>query len=281
MVVAVHLIVGCSVQVKTERPEAIATSLVQMPPDAATVARALQGRLTGRAGEKTANVQFGQGVGSTIAGWSFLSGFSAAGAELYTYQRSSGGRITVGRLDFEDALGRRASAQYEVWYRRSGDNALVVDDARVSPVYVPTPQPVMFLVPLGSLPSDTAMYPTTFVGLLTFVAERAVSVSEMEAMAPRNREYAVFVFLLDRVSPSAMLEVKISDETNSFFGYKESTRYLDLEGWRVGILAGRFVPIRGDGHPLYVKVVYCAGGEVSWLERRPKLVGLFTLAEEH
>ena len=85
------------------------------------------------------------------------------------------------------------------------------------------------------------------------------------------------VVLLDQISPSSKLEVKISDDPDSIYGYKESTKYIDMNGWRVALLAGRLILFdNGDEPDLFVKAVFTPGKEAGFI-RTPKLVGLYCL----
>ena len=88
-------------------------------------------------------------------------------------------------------------------------------------------------------------------------------------------EYAVFIFLLDRISPSAKLEVNVSTDKTSVYGYNKATQYLDFNGWRVGILTGQF-SLSDQAEPLYVKAVFMPGKEVGKI-KQSRLIGRYTI----
>jgi hypothetical protein len=281
LTLATLLIIGCAVpRWGLDLPEPIATSKEQMPSDTAMVAMAIQERMTKTGQGQVQNVRF---AGDTAAGlvqkWLTEEGLIFTGTQLYLHQEQAGdplAKTVSGRLDFEGPLGRRASAIYLTQYRLSG-NDIVVEEIRVVPIYATSPEPIMLVVPAEALPEEPVAYPDTYTGLLQLVGEHAVNLAEAESIPLERREYVIFVFLLDRISPSSKLEVKISDEKNGIRGYTKSTRYIDFNGWRVALLSGQFILFYNRGtNPLYVKAVFSPGREVGAI-RIPQLVGLYCL----
>ena len=276
--VTTFLLISCAAPQKAPTPEPIATSLDQMPGDIATVVTAIQQRIIGYDVDRASNVRFANETASAFAEtWSFLRGFAPAGTQLYTYETVTddpAAKTGCGRLDFEGPLGRRASALYETRFRPSADD-LMVEENQVNPVYSDFPEPIMFVVPADVLPTT---YPGNYPELLEFVGERAVNPLTPESISPEKSEYTIFVFLLDRISPSSKLEVKISNEKTGIRGYKESTMYIDFNGWRVALLSGRFTLFDPEGtNPLYVKAILTPGQQARTKSRAPKPIGLFCL----
>jgi len=267
---------------RSDLPEPIATSLDQMPDDAAMVARAIQQRVTGTGQGRAQNVRFADNVGTGLAQpWSKEAGFIPTGAQLYLHQAKADdptGKTTNGRLDFEGPLGRRASVRYDALSRTDG-NGVLIEEARVTQIYSTSPEPLMFVVPAEVLPTDASGYPNTYAGLLQFADARAVRSTKTASVSKQPKDYVIFVFFQDPVSDSANIHVKVSDESSGINGYGKSTRYVNFGGWRVGLLAGRFV-LFGDktSNLLYVKAVFTPGEEVGFLHRTPKLVGLFSMS---
>lgn len=135
----------------------------------------------------------------------------------------------------------------------------------------------MFIVPAASLPERASLFPGSYMELLKFVGKKAVLPSSRKVISEKNVEYAVFVFLLDRISPSAKLEVNVSADETGVYGYKQATRYLDFNGWRVGILTGQFsLSGQGQPEPLYIKAVFAPGKEVGRI-RPVKLIGRYAI----
>ena len=264
---------------KAKLPEPIATSLDQMPDDATTVTVAIRNRLMVPPRRVHPNATFAGGIGEKIKSlWSTEDRFVPAGVRLYVHQASTEDpsvRTAVGRLDFKGPFGRRASVRYEAHYRTAG-GAVTIDDVEVQPVFSDLPQPMLFVVPANAI--QTAL-PDTFGELLAYVGERAVPFTQRRTAPPENKEYVIVVVLLDQISPSAKLEVKISDDPESIYGYKESTKYIDFNGWRVALLAGHFILFdNGEEPDLFVKTVFTPGKEAGFI-RMPKLVGLYGLNE--
>ena len=150
----------------------------------------------------------------------------------------------------------------------------------MEPLYSTKPEPVMFIVPAASLPKSANLFSDSYMELFKFAGEKAISPSSQEIIAEKTEEdmeNAVFVFLLDRISPSAKLQVKVSTNKTSVYGYKKATRYLDFNGWRVGVLSGKFsLSGLGQEEPLYIKAVFTPGKEVGKM-RPPRLIGRYAI----
>ncbi|HUT70380.1 MAG TPA: hypothetical protein VMW89_06855 [Desulfatiglandales bacterium] len=259
--------------------EPIATSLEQMPHDAATVTAAIRNRLMVPPRGAHPNATFAGGVGEKIKPlWSAEDLLMPAGVRLYVHQANADDpsvRTAVGRLDFKGPFGRRASVRYEARYRTAG-GGVTIDEAEIAPIFSDFPEPMLFVVPPEAI--QTAL-PDTFGELLAYVGDRAVPFTQRQSAPPEKKEYVIVVMLLDQISPSAKLEVKISDDPESIYGYKESTKYIDMNGWRVALLAGRFILFdNGEEPDLFVKAVFTPGKEAGFI-RMPKLVGLYGLNE--
>jgi hypothetical protein len=259
--------------------EPIATSLEQMPDDAAAVTAAIRNRIMVPPRGAHPNATFAAGVGEKIKPlWFAADGFVPAGVRLYVHEASADDpsvRTSVGRLDFKGPFGRRASVRYEAHCRTAG-GGVTIDDVEVQPIFSNLPEPMLFVLPANAM--QTAI-PDTFGELLAYVGERAVPFTQRQSAPLENKEYVIVVVLLDQISPSAKLEVKISDDPERIYGYKESTKYIDMNGWRVALLAGRFILFdNGEEPDLFVKAVFTPGKEAGSI-RTPKLVGLYCLNE--
>ncbi|MDP6805200.1 MAG: hypothetical protein QF902_07685, partial [Rhodospirillales bacterium] len=131
----------------------------------------------------------------------------------------------------------------------------------------------MFVVPapvVAGIPPHAAGSHAT---MLQFVAANAVRWDSSAAVQPGKRDYVIFVFVLDRISHSAVVEVKLSENETGIGGFKKNSRYMDVGGWRVGIVPDVRFDLRSAN--FFVKVVFTAGEEVSFAARQPRLIGLF------
>ena len=70
-----------------------------------------------------------------------------------------------------------------------------------------------------------------------------------------------------------MVEVKLSENETGLGGFKKNSRYMDVGGWRIGIVPDVRFDL-GDAD-FFVKVVLTPGEEVGFAARQPRLVGLF------
>jgi hypothetical protein len=262
-------------------PEPIAGSPEEMPPDAARVAQAIQARITGLKGGTLGDVRFETEAEQRLTRVGLQNeALALKRSELYLHQTETENptmKRSSGRLEFEGPLGRRASVFYLVTYSQEG-MGLSIREIRVASIYSDCPEPMMFVVPTRALPQGTNALPSAYLELLRYVGERAVDSTRPVSVAREKADYVIFVFLLDRVAPSSRFEVKVSDTSSGTRGYKAATRYLDFNGWRVGLLPGRFVLFDDpEAERLYVKAVFTPGTEVPPLKRAPKLVGLYCL----
>jgi hypothetical protein len=258
-------------------PDPIAVSLDQMPEDAAVVTTAIHNKMTMKEQYKSDHVRFEKDMDAG----SFLIGkeLKFSGTELYIYQiekRNPSDKTIAGKIDFEGPLGRRASALFLSRFR-SDKNNIVIKETRVEPLYSTKPEPVMFIVPAASLPKSAKLFPDTYMELFKFAGQKAISPSSEKA--DEYTAYTVFVFLQDRVSPSGQLQAKVSTDKTSVYGYEDASRYLDFNGWRVGILTGQFCLSGQDqAEPLFIKAVFIPGKEVGRI-RSPRLIGTYAIHE--
>jgi len=256
-------------------PDPIAVSLDKMPEDAAIVTTAIHNKMMMTDPYTSDHVRFEKDMDAD----SFLIGkeFKFSGTELYIYQieKSNPSEKTIaGKIEFEEPLGRRASALFLSRFS-SVKNDIVIKETRVEPLYSTKPEPVMFIVPAASLPKNANQFPDSYRELFEFAGHKAVSPSSEKA--EESTAYAVFVFLLDRISPSAELLAKVSTDKTGVYGYKKATRYLDFNGWRVGILKGQFSFSGQDqAQPLYIKAVFIPGKEVGKI-RSPRLIARYAI----
>jgi hypothetical protein len=264
-----------------EQPVSIASSIDQMPPDAASLALALQEKLTEPNSQLSQAVRFSAGAESVLLKESnIFRGFTPSEVALYEHSVS----VSSGRMKLEGPLGRTAAMNYHVTYT-SSDNTLIADELTLDPVFSGPPEPVLCVIPAEKAPRDETMKPASYNDLLLFAMVNAIDPLDPDLKTGQENEYVMFVFFLDRVSPSAKVEVSISDEAASMGGYKDATRYLDFEGWRVALLSGKFSlsnysvadPDTGADSPgLFLKALFTPGEEAGMLRLRKK-VGLFSV----
>ncbi len=265
---------------KSDLPEPIATSSDEMPTDAALVAKAIQQWMTGR--PQIQNVSFEGSASAAVApSWFAEQGFVGTGGQLFLYNdkpQDPSEKHVTGRLEFEGPWGRRTLVLYETRYRMRGQSA-AIEDLRIEPMYSNAPEPLLFVVPMEDVFKFGDRYPRTYGGLLQFVGEHAIDANAPMVVPMEKRSYVVFIIFLDQVSPSAKLEVKISNKRDDLHGYKKATQYIDFDGWSVAFLPVQFTLFGNTkSPPLYVKAVFTPGEDVGFLRRSPRRVGVFTVS---
>ena len=167
--------------------EPIATSLQQMPDDAATVTVAIRNRVMVPPRAPHPNATFVSGVGEKIKPlWLAEDRFVPAGVQLFVHQTNADDpsvRTAVGRLDFKGPFGRRTSIRYEANYRTAG-GAVNIDDVELQPIFSELPEPMLFVVPAKAV--QTAL-PDTFGEFLAHVGERAVPFTQRQSAPPEKK----------------------------------------------------------------------------------------------
>jgi len=254
----------------------IAEGIAQMPDDAAQVVTATAAVMLGLTPPSGVTVtdramlriQGGSDVGAA---------FRVSNARLLTYRTSPDGNNgeMTSSIDFVDGLGRRGTWQVTARYQKSA-SAIQVVDAVVEPVYDVESESVLFIVPAKAFPFTPANCPDSFVRLYQAAGERAISPHDAGNMGVED-DWVMIVFFMDRISPSAKMELSLSNEAAGMGGYSQDSRYLDYNGWRVGLAAGRFTIMDNDAQDdLYLKAIYTPGEEAGFL-RMSRLVGSYPL----
>jgi len=256
-------------------PERVFDSFNAMPGDAQAVVSAIVDRLQGGA-KPVAAVRFASTVGPAPAGDTY-AGFTWRAASLFRYDvgDTDATRLVSGLLEFDDALGRRAAVLFEGDYAVAG-NALEVSGLTVASHFLEKPRSAMFVLPADALTGASGPVPEGHAALFQFSQQHAVSWDRPDDVVAGERDYAIVVFLLDRVSPSAKFEVKLSDKKSSPDGFSGASRYLNDADWRMGVVAGKFAL---DTVKLFVKAVVTPGSEQGVLSRQPEVTGLYALDE--
>ena len=256
-------------------PPPVAAGQSQVPADAASAAAAIMERMRGAGSGGVEGAGFAPNVGLDLGEKRFAyRDFAVKDQVLLRHGVGDGGGTTAaGRLDLEDPLGRRTAVLYYADYR-STDDGIEITRAQTATLFSLSPEALVFVVPAERLEGAPGGVPRTHAGLLEFAAANAVSWDAPRQVPAGARDFVILAFLLDRISPSAEVSVKISESRDGTGGYAGASRYVDFDGWRVGILPGTFDLRRSK---LFVKVVFKPGEEISFFNRQAGLVGLLSL----
>ena len=256
-------------------PPPVATGQSQVPADAASAAAAIMERMRGDGSNAVAGVGFAPNVGLDLHEKRFAyRDFAVKDQALLRHGTDDGdGTTAAGRLDMEDPLGRRTQVLFYADYRSTNDG-IEITRAQVATLYSLSPEARVFVVPAERLEGVSGGVPRTHAGLFEFAAANAVTGDVSGQVPAGDRDFVVFAFLLDRISPSAEITVKVSESRDGTDGYASASRYIDFDGWRVGILPGTFDLRRTK---LFVKVLFRPGEEISFINRQTRLVSVLSL----
>ncbi len=276
-VVAISLVLpGCVSQVGYGLPNSIANKPSQLSADVLAVNAVVEEKLRGQTELSTKGVTIAATASTDIAEPNFrYQGFTLKNTELIRYGQRPGkknGRIIAGKLGFEDEIGRRVEVLYYADYLLTGDG-IRITNLQAAPLYSTFPESLMFLLPAQAV-IDAGGLPQTHSEILAFVSKHAIDWNASASLPNRVENYIIVTFLMDRVSPSAQVELKISDTDVGEIGYKNSSKYLDILGWRIGIAPGGF---NLNNASFFVKVVFLPGDEVNYGGRYKRVIGLYPL----
>lgn len=257
-------------------PQSLTKQASEIPTDAAAVAAVIEERLRGQTSSRVKGVQLPDSLAAGLTENDFrYGGFGVKSHKLLKYNQKPGqndGRIIAGRLEFEDAIGRRTEVLYYADYVFDGGGARVTD-VQVATLFSTFPEALMFVVPMEKITAAGGL-PKTHAEMLSFVSSNAVDWQDPGNVPKGANDFIIFTFLMDRISPSAESEVKIAKDNFTNFGYKDSSKYIDINGWRIGLLPGKFNMASSDW---FIKVTFTPGEEVGGGSRFTKLVGIFPL----
>ena len=259
--------------------EVVAESLERMPPDAARVLRAIGSRLGGY--PATSEVRLSPPVEQILRNCNAVeAGFRVHAANLTRFTPEGGTpptHLAEGRMELRDDLGRRTALTFATSYS-AGSDGLIVHSVHIRPLFDAPPAAVCFVAPAKSVGLADAAYPDTYTAFYRYIGERALAPESVVPGAPQ--EYVIAVFFLNRMSPSAKECVSISSSPSGIQGYDKESRYLDFNGWRVGLGAGRLALKSPQSESsIYAKAIYTPGTEAG-LFRMADLVGVYALAQK-
>ena len=206
-----------------------------------------------------------------------LPGFTMQDARLYQYQmdESPDVRLIDAVADFEDHLGRGYQSRITARYQVNGDRVRLLESSS-APYFGTAPRTACFIIPVEQLPCVEGGLPPSYASFYQQAATAAVT-PEQASSSSQARNWAMTVFYLDRISPSAKVEIGVSSSASGEESYANDSRYVDYNGWRVAFLAGQFALMHpSPEEPLYLKASYTPGNEAGFRKSRTR-VGLYPL----
>ena len=252
-----------------------------MAPDAVLAAGAIVAALRGSDLGAIGSARFAPGVGEALREKDFAyEGFTWGEASLFKYvplADNPKGRDVVGKLDFADALGRRASVLYGAQYV-AVPGGIEITAAQAAPISAESPESRFYIVPAAAVPQGGL--PTSHADLLAFAEANGASWDSGVEIKGSKQDYVILVVVMDRLSPSAKADVRLAESEIGTKGVGGASKYLVDRGWRASIVSGAFAL---DETKVFVKVIFQPGKEEDFFDRSEALVGLYpldTLAKE-
>ena len=179
-------------------------------------------------------------------------------------------------MELHDGLGRRAAVAFEAAYDMQGAQA-IVNTVRIQPLFDTKPETVCFVVPAKAAVLNKENHPKSFAAFYQYMGERALDPQML--VSSEQSDYVMAMFFMNRMSPSAKATLAVSDSPSGIQGYTKDSRYVDYNGWRVGLVAGSLALKNPKTESsVYLKAVYTPGKEAGFF-RPAKLVGVYTLAQ--
>ncbi len=260
-------------------PAPLATTQTNMPIDAVRVAAAIIDRLSGGSG-LAAGVVFSDDAGAKVdASRAALPGLDWRDSKLlqyapveYTPRVAPQGRVVAGQLEFADTLDRRATILFSVEYSVA-DEPISVLNIEIAPIFALNPAIELFVVDAADVPDIAGALRASHADLLKLALDKSV---RWRAAPPEGpRDWLVFAFLMERVSPSSRLRLGVTEQPNGAAMFDATTRVLDDAGWRVAVIPGRFSLYNAG---VWARAEFAPGVEADPDARQLRTIGLFPLS---
>jgi len=254
------------------------SSIYDMPKDASRVILAISSQIL-NTGKKSKDIEFDT---SYITKSSNTRFFSFENAILLSHEDglNFGSKYLKADVFFKDSLGR--SLIYNIYASYStGTKKIVVHSFTVEDKFEELQNSVCFIMPAtayNGLGKNGIL--NSFYSFYKYVALNAVTPKETRKYNGK-KEWAVVTFTLERISESSILKIGASDKKNQYSPvYTDSTKYIDYNGWKVGIFIANFHLLDpAQKLSLYSKVVFTPGNESkkNIFLRRPSVVGAYKI----
>ena len=206
--------------------------------------------------------------------------------EYLTPDKNNGYARLKGNLHFLDAAERRTIVALETEYKLTSKN-IMIKKAEIRPIYPFRPELNLFIVPAEKVSEKNFDLFSNNALTLGFILNNCVPSGKPGQVPKGIRDYYVFAFYLDRLSPDDKTELRLSRTPDGMKGKKLTFRepdgiaktgynemHIDHSGWHVDIARCR---ISLTGEKLYIKAIFNAGRKQNnKLELgKPVLAGVF------
>ncbi len=256
----------------------VASDIYGMPKDASRVVLGICSKIL-NSNKKSRDMVFQSSYRSELRDSRY---FSFQNAVLLSYEGGSafGEKNIEADIFFKDSIGRiaiyRVFADYSVALKR-----IIVHDFRVEKRYTNAKNSICFIVPAKKFDGiGRTDIVKSFYRFYSYIASNAVTPEEASRYRGK-RDWLIVVFVLDRVSDTALLNIGVADSKDAKLQvFTDSTKYMDFDGWRAGLIMAKFYLLEPNSKThLLVKTIFAHGKEQrgSLLFRKSKLVSAYEI----
>lgn len=260
---------------KLDKP-IVAEGIINMPKDAAQVILAVSAKIL-KSNKKVRDVIFQKNFRSRLTDAKL---FRFDNAILTSYYGDIDFKRLSADLFFKDSIGRSVAYSIGVAYRVNRGK-ITISNLKVTDKFTNVSDTVCFILPAQKyFRLNVRNMPRNFYKLYRFAARNAITIEQARRYTDKS-EWAIMVFVLNRMSKSATFSLGVSDDKDSYNeGDTTSTKYINYKGWRVGVITAKFHLMQPDSmKKLYAKAIYKPGKESnkSIFFKKPKLIGLYRI----
>lgn len=260
---------GQTVDLKQAVETSVTLNDATMPADIKLASAAILMKMKGFDDQRVNGVTFLQGSSDTLKAIGMdYDGFQLKGVSILNYEPTAQGTELAGIFVFEDVIGRRNGVRYLAKYKAQ-DQGIAIEHASVVQVYTTQPRVEAYLVPYDPNVDQVAIS-VDHNTLYSYAVNNAITPDQA---GEGTADYDMFLFVMDRSSPTSDVKGRISKNTSSRSGFEDATTVLDYNGWKVAVISGEADPKSED--TLYAKLVHFPGEEAPWFARAARLRGLF------
>ncbi len=254
----------------------VAFGLANMPKDASRVVLAISAKIL-KSQKKINDVVFRSKFTSPLIDAEL---FHFSNSVLILEKGDMKNRILNADLFFKDSIGRSVAYSIKTKYSIKR-NKIIILSLRIYDKFTNAKDTACFILPTKKYINFSGKnLPRNFYKLYRYAAINAITPEQAYRYRGKSK-WTIIVFILNRLSNSAQITLGISDNKNSSdLEYKNYTKYINYNGWRVGIISGNFHLLQPDSlRALYAKVIFKPGKESSEsiFLKKAKPIGIYRI----
>jgi len=197
----------------------------------------------------------------------------------YSDNLNTNSKMLKADIYFIDSLKRKIAYTINANYLMK-NSKIIVNNYTVSDKFLATNRSICFIVPADKYKNiffQKKDVLESFYMLYEYAAKNAVTPNSNN-LYNIEKNWAILVFFMNRMSKSATVQLGIGDNTNKYdLGYTKDSKYINFDGWRVATVVGKFQLLsRSSKKSLFAKAFFTPGKEYTKniLTKASDLVGL-------